>query len=61
MPMAHINKTGKTYYPHQGTTKKGNPKYSFPRQTPFTIFNVGASDTKDKTKFFPVVILIIDT
>ena len=29
MPITHINRRGKTYYLHQGSTKKGNPKYHF--------------------------------
>ena len=29
MTMMHTNRKGKTYYLHQGITKKGNPKYFF--------------------------------
>ena len=29
MPITHTNAKGKTYYLHQGTTKKGKPKYYF--------------------------------
>ncbi len=29
MPVTYTNIKGKTYYLHQGTTKKGNPKYFF--------------------------------
>ena len=29
MPMMYTNRKGKTYYLHQGTTTKGNPKYFF--------------------------------
>ena len=32
MAMTHTNRKGKTYYLHQGTTKKGNPKYFFARR-----------------------------
>jgi hypothetical protein len=29
MPVTYTNRKGKTYYLHQGTTTKGNPKYFF--------------------------------
>lgn len=29
MPIQYTNRRGKTYYLHQGVTKKGNPKYYF--------------------------------
>lgn len=29
MPVQHVNRKGKTYFLHQGKTKKGNPKYIF--------------------------------
>jgi hypothetical protein len=29
MPVTHTNRKGKTYYLHQGMTKKGNPNYFF--------------------------------
>ncbi len=29
MTIQYVNRKGKTYYLHQGTTKKGNPKYYF--------------------------------
>ena len=34
MPITHINRKGDIYHLHQGTTKKGNPKYYFSKKEP---------------------------
>lgn len=39
MAIKHINRKGKTYYLHQGTTKTGKPKYFFSLRSEGTLVN----------------------
>ncbi|ODS37567.1 hypothetical protein BEH94_10100 [Candidatus Altiarchaeales archaeon WOR_SM1_SCG] len=39
MPVTHINRSGDTYYLHEGKTKKGNPKYYLSKKKDGVILN----------------------
>ena len=39
MPIEHVNRKGKTFYLHQGTTKTGKPKYYFSTRSDGTLID----------------------